>query len=256
MVCKTWKRKTNIPNIANKIIYEGKYKDYLDKFFIHGSINIIKSLTDDIHPKNININNNINNYRIENYHNYSHKDDYGRNYNDNYNNNNNFNSNVHYDNESFDSYNNEKKLLISPQDISPISENLKQYYLAQAYVYEDLKNSNLFAQIEWKNKTNNIEEGERITLFNKNEYIIKKSEYPFDFIVTNNINNKTINIIVQVLNIKRYNVIKIKCNDNQWQLFVNEEKEQNMTIFALVKIYWNNNPEIYYIKNNNLNEII
>ena len=32
-------------------------------------------------------------------------------------------------------------------------------------------------------------------------------------------------------------------------------KEQNITIFALVKLNLNNNPEIYYIKKSNLNEI-
>ena len=238
----------NIPGISDKIIYEGKYRKYLDEFFIFGSINKIKSLTNDIHHNknninNTNINNSINNYRIENYNNYN----YGRNYNNNY-------SYDYYDNKSYDSPIKEIKLLNSPQDISPISENLKQYYLAQAYVYEDLKNSNLFEKIDWKNKANNIEEGEKISLLNKNEYIIKKSEYPFDIIVTNN--NKTTNIIVQVLNIKRYNFVKLKCNANQWKLFINEEKEQNMTVLALVKIYWNNNPEIYYIKKSNLNEII
>ena len=147
---------------------------------------------------------------------------------------------------------NENNIIIN--DKPKISESLKKYYLAQAYVYEDLINSKLFDQIDWKNKVNNDEEGEEISLLNQNKYKIKKTEFLYDIIITNN-KNKNINIIVQVLNEKKDNLIKLKCDINQWKLFNNEEKEQNMYIFALVKFGINYTPEIYYVKKSHLNEL-
>ena len=145
-------------------------------------------------------------------------------------------------------------------NIHTIPESLKKYYLAQAYVYEDLINSTYFNQIDWKNKINKeegdeSEEGEEVTLLNKNKYKIKKSDFPFDITVTSK-NNKCTNIIVRVLNERKYDCIKLKCTKDQWKLFNNEEKEQNISIFAFVRFQSNNSPEIYYIKNCNLNEII
>ena len=136
-----------------------------------------------------------------------------------------------------------------------IPEKVKKYYLAQAYVYEDLINSKLFEQIDWKNKADNNEKGEEISLLNKNKYKIKESEFPFEIAVTNN-KNITTNIIVQVLNEKRYNYVKLKSKVNQWKLFNSEEKAQTLSIFAIVKFQLNETPEIYYIKKCNLNDII
>ena len=145
--------------------------------------------------------------------------------------------------------------ILNNNNVNTLPENLKNYYLAQAYVFEDLNNSKLFNQIDWKNKANNDEKGEEITLNNSNKYKIKNSENPIDFTITSN-NNKTTNIIVQVLNEKRFNYIKLKCTVNQWNLFNSDGNEQNTSIFALVRFHWNNTPEIFYIRKSNLNEII
>ena len=252
---------SHIPEITMKIIYEGIYKEYMDEIFINGSPKNISSLIEN-HSKNHNINdNNVYN------HNRSYNQSYNQNY-QNYNTSQNVSSYSYHDEESLDydnDYDNSKRNIsfinkteiniFNNNNVRTIPENLKKYFLAQAYVFEDLNNSKLFNHIDWKNKANNDEVGEEITLFNSNKYKIKNSDNTFDFIVTSN-NNKSTNIIVQIINEKRYNYIKLKCTVNQWNLFNNEGNEHSTSIFALVRFNLNNAPEILYVKKSNLNEII
>ena len=279
---------SHIPDIASKIIYEGKYKDIMDKLYILNSpenfctfLNNYISNNNNINKNNIqknNIqNNNIPNNNIQNSNSRSHYRGNNRSYHKNYRS---YNS-PHYvssysyqDDISFDFDDNDIEFLNSSNstrnisffnktdnnifnnnNVHTIPENLKKYFLAQAYVFEDLNNSKLFNQIDWKNRVNNKEEGEEITLLNNNKYKIKNSDNLFDFTITSN-NNKSTNIIVQVLNEKRYNYIKLKCTVNQWNLFNNEGNEHNTSIFSLVRFNLNNAPEILFIKKSNLNEII
>ena len=260
----------NIADISIKIIDEGKNKNLLDKLFIKGYSNFIDLLLNKNILKNIDENNNpcnkINNIVNNNFDNINNdilnsNRNYERMNNGNYqeknrnyysNNSNSLSLNSFLDGFSCSSYFATNSSFNNKENDIP--SDLKQYYLAQAYVYEDLQKSNLDIQIDWKNKVNNNEEGEEITLKNNNKYRIKKSDFNFDFIVTSN-NHKITNIIVKVLNEKRYNYIKLKCTVNQWNLFNNEENEQNKSIFALVRFQSNNTPEIFYIKTSNLNEI-
>ena len=261
---------SHISDIVQKIIYEGKYKEILDEMFINGSF--LSQSSDDKYHNNNCIDNNSSNNNNDNFninynrsYNRSCNRNYTRSYNRHYYNYSSSKSYSYYSDESFDfddkgkdylSSSNSSKNISLNNNISTIPETLKKYYLAQAYVFEDLTNSNLFKQIDWKNRVNNInEEGEEVSLLNKNKYKIKKSDFPFDITVISN-QNKTTNIIVQVLNDKRYNYLKLKCTVNQWNLFNNEENEQNISIMALVKFQLNNTPDIYYIKKSNLNEII
>ena len=257
----------NIADISIKIIDEGKNKNLLDKLFIKGYSNFIDLLLNKNILKNIDENNNpcnkINNNNFDNINNdiLNSNRNYERMNNGNYheknrnyysNNSNSLSLNSFLDGFSCSSYFATNSSFNHKENDIP--SDLKQYYLAQAYVYEDLQKSNLDIQIDWKNKVNNNEEGEEITLKNNNKYRIKKSDFNFDFIVTSN-NHKITNIIVKVLNEKRYNYIKLKCTVNQWNLFNNEENEQNKSIFALVRFQSNNTPGIFYIKTSNLNEI-
>jgi len=269
---------SHILEIANKIIYEGKYKQIFDGLCINGLLEQIISSNNDNHPKNNYINHDIicikDNNTNNSYANYNVNYDRSyniNNYNYNYNNDSYFYRYRYY--KSFDFDNREIKSLNSSNSSKylpiinkkennafndnkhQIPEKVKKYYLAQAYVYEDLINSKLFEQIDWKNKADNNEKGEEISLLNKNKYKIKESEFPFEIAVTNN-KNITTNIIVQVLNEKRYNYVKLKSKVNQWKLFNSEEKDQNLSIFAIVKFQLNETPEIYYIKKCNLNDII
>ena len=215
------------------------------------------SYAKEITPKNkINNNNSNNNYNENNNKNYQSHNTYQKtssyNYND-YKEKESLNSS--YSSESISFINLKQNNIFNNNNVHTIPESLKKYYLAQAYVFEDLNNSKLFKEINWNNKVNNNEEGEEITLINNNKYKIKNSDNLFDFTITSN-NNKSTNIIVQVLNEKRYNYIKLKCTVNQWNLFNNEGNEQSTSIFALVRFHSYNTPEIFYIKKSNLHEII
>ena len=250
---------SHIPEISMKIIHEGKYKDYTDDIFIYGSMFNLCSYAEEITPKNkINNNNSNNNYNENNNNNknYQSHNTYQKtssyNYND-YKEKESLNSS--YSSESISFINITQNNIFNNNNVHTIPESLKKYYLAQAYVFEDLNNSKLFKEINWNNKVNNNEEGEEITLINNNKYKIKNSDNLFDFTITSN-NNKSTNIIVQVLNEKRYNYIKLKCTVNQWNLFNNEGNEQSTSIFALVRFHSYNTPEIFYVKKSNLNEII
>ena len=258
---------SHILDISDKIVYEGKYTEKMKKFFMHHSPeefdsyikneNKTKNNTNEI---NININNNSrSHYRSNNrsYHknymtSYTYHNDISFDFDD---------REIEFLNSSYSTRNNsfmnktDNNIFNNNNNVHTLPENLKNYYLAQAYVFEDLNNSKLFNQIDWKNKANNDEKGEEITLNNSNKYKIKNSENPIDFTITSN-NNKTTNIIVQVLNEKRFNYIKLKCTVNQWNLFNSDGNEQNTSIFALVRFHWNNTPEIFYIRKSNLNEII
>ena len=258
---------SHIPEIANKIIYEGKFKDNLDDFYINSSPDKFSSLFNNIHRNNNNVNNNLNNERVDNF-----EPNYTRSYNQN-NYKHNLYSHSYYNDESFDFNDREIEFLNSSNstrnisiftknenniinnNIHQISESLKKYYLAQAYVYEDLTKSNLFEQIDWKNRVSDDEEGEEVSLLNENKYKIKEPRFPFDITITSK-NKKDSNIFVQVINEKRFNYIKFKCKINQWELFNNKEKEPITSILALVKFQYDNTPEIYYIKKCDLNELI
>ena len=108
-------------------------------------------------------NNNNNNYY---YYNYRRRRNHNRGY---YNNNNNNNNN----------YNNYYLELLRIR----YEEGLKKYLLAQAYVYEKLKDSNKFSEVVWKNKVNENEEGIEVTLANNHKYWVRKVEATFDLIV-------------------------------------------------------------------------
>ena len=134
-----------------------------------------------------------------------------------------------------------------------INESTLNYFLSQAYVYENLINSNYFNQIDWTNKANENEEGETIILINQNSYKIKESKFPYDFIVTTN-QNKKYYISVKWGRIGDFcEELKFTFNNSQWDLF---KQEEIYLILAFVKLRDNDNPEIYYTKKDELNKFI
>ena len=248
---------SHIPEIFNKIICEGKFQEKLneilikspDKFYkilsnnqpliLHNDnsfdldeneISLINSLNS---TRNISIMNNDNNNNIFN----NHQNNANNNYvhaNNNY-----IRPNYNYNNAN-NNY------------VNSLPESLKKYYLAQAYVYEDLINSNLFKQIDWKNKANENEEAYEVTLMNLNKYKIKKYTFHYDFRVTTN-ENEIFNIKVKDLSDEDYNYLKVKFTTEEWKSFNNE---QSISILALVNLRFNNNPEISYTQKIDLNDII
>ena len=245
---------SHILEICIKIILEGKFKEQIDDLIIHGNLEKLFLLleqagktSDDIkEDKKINNNNDNKNNIITK----TENDD--------------FKPTNFYFNEnpvircpspkkslSFTS-NNENTF--NYNNSNSIDKKLKNYYLAQAYVFEDLTKLNLFDKIDWKNQVNDNEEGDEVTLFNSNKYKIKKSNSPVDFVLKSK-QNKILNLIVLVVNDKRYNYIKLKSTIKQWKLFINEDKEQDISIFALVYFHFYESPQIYYIKKCNLDEI-
>ena len=213
---------SHIPEIFNKIICEGKFQEKLNEILIKNSekfleifsnnqlfilhnensfeldenevslINSLNSTRNISIMKNENNNNNIfNNHQNNANNNYVHE------------NNNYIRPNYNYNNAN-NNY------------VNSLPESLKKYYLAQAYVYEDLINSNLFKQIDWKNKANENEEAYEVTLMNLNKYKIKKYTFHYDFTVTTN-DNEIFNIIVKNLNDEDYNYLKVKFTIDQWK---------------------------------------
>ena len=129
------------------------------------------------------------------------------------------------------------------------NETKLDYFLCQGYVYENLISSNLFNQIDWINKANENEEGECIMLINQNKYKVKNSKYPFDFIVTTNQNNQYFIRVKMVTEESHF----LFYNSYDWDLF---KKPDFHLILAFVILRENNNPEIYYTRKDELNQLI
>ena len=129
-------------------------------------------------------------------------------------------------------------------------KGLQKYCICQAYVYEKLKESNLFIEIDWKNKLNDDEYGELITLSNDRRYKVKKVASTYDFTVKTK-QNKQYNISVKRGDSSRNNYLKFSYTSSQWDLFKNEP--QNI-IFAFVSLN-RSEPEIIFSKNVNLEEL-
>ena len=149
-------------------------------------------------------------------------------------------------------YNNNNHLIDNYNKKENISDIDKNNFIAQAYVYEDLKNSNLFSEINWKNKANDDEDEIEIILMNQNKYKVKKSGFPFDFTVKT-FENKLLNINVK-------NGIDTKNRDLKFIFSLGQLKklnnEKKNIILAFVKLNYLNKPEIYYAKNSQLTNLI
>ena len=122
--------------------------------------------------------------------------------------------------------------------------------MAQAYVYEELVNSNLFSKIDWKNRVEDYGIGDEIELKNHKKYKLKTSRLSYDFTVTTH-HNKIFNIIIRKIKEEEYDSINIKLTREQWKLFHNKD-----SILALVEFDFDNDPDITYTKKSSLNEII
>ena len=86
---------------------------------------------------------------------------------------------------------------------------------------------------------------------NSHRYKIKKSDFPYDFIVKTK-ENKLYKISVKNGEKSKNSYLKFSFNSNQWDLFY---KEPESIIIAFVSLRNENNPEIYFERNINLNEL-
>ena len=182
----------------------------------------------------INANNNNNNI-IDNNHN-----------NDNNNDDININNSINNMNRRNNNYNNYLMNAIR----SRYDRGLHNYCLSQAHVYEELLASNLFNEINWRNRLDENEFGELITLSNGHRYNVKKIVETFDFIVKTK-QNKQYKISVKRGDKSRNNYLKFAYTYPQWELF--KDKHQNI-IFAFVSLN-RHQPEIIFVKNINLSDL-
>ena len=180
---------------------------------------------------NNNLNNNLNN-------------NHNNNLNNNLNNNPNNNHNNNYRNQNRNlNYN------IGVVLRNRYTEGVKKYCKAQAYVYEKLLESNLFNEINWKDRLNDNEDGELVILPNGHRYKIKEVASNYNFIVKTK-QNKEYKIIVKSGDSSRNNYLKFNFTSSQWESFKNEEK----IIFAFVSLNLTN-PQIKFSKKINLEEL-
>ena len=128
-------------------------------------------------------------------------------------------------------------------------KGLHNYCLSQAYVYEELLASNLFDEINWKNRLDENEYGELITL-NENRYKVKKAFETFDFIVKTK-QNKQYKISVKRGGKSRNNYLKFSYTSSQWDLFKNEPQNIIFAFVSLNRIH----PEIIFAKNIDLRDL-
>ena len=161
--------------------------------------------------------------------------------------------NLNLNNNNINNFNNNFDDIIENRNIH--TGGVINYSKCQAYVYENLHNSNLFKQIDWKNLAKEDEKGTEI-IINQNRYKVKRAIFPYDFEVKTH-NNKIFNICVKrgdiPLNSNGY--IQFKFKINQWNLFA---EHQNPFILAFVNIRNNNNnnPEIYYARKGDLINLV
>ena len=159
----------------------------------------------------------------------------------NKNNANNYNHNSNYYNSYiYDNCNNHHNKTVNYNKNETVSDSDRNYFLAQAYVYEDLLNINLFSEIDWKNKANEDEDEVEVILMNHNKYKVKQSGFPYDF-VAKTLDNKTFNINVKngVDTTNRY--LKFIFTFEQLRLFNNEREK---VILAFINLQNNNKPKI------------
>lgn len=156
------------------------------------------------------------------------------------------NHNNHYYNDYHNNYN------INDNHVNLINnayeEGIKKYCKAQAYVYEKLADSNLFQEINWKNKLNENEDGLLIYLPNNHSYKVKKDYSNYDFIIKTHHN---ITYKISVKNGEGYD-LKFTFDNTQWNTLNNELIS---VVFAFVSLRDENNPEIYFSKNILLNDL-
>ena len=192
---------------------------------------------------NINRNNNINNNNIFN------------NINNNNNNRNNIinniirNNNINRNNNIINNNNNNN----DANNNIEINNDLKKYYLCQGYIYENLKNSNLFKEIDWKNKVEENEEGEEITLLNQNKYKVKKPNCEYDFIVKTKQDKKFYISVKRGKKIGSHKHLYFGFKKKQWDLF---EEEKISLILAFVRLLENKEPQIFYARNDQINKLV
>ena len=222
----------NNPNNNNNI-------NNLFNNFINNNINHINN-NNNINNINNNNNNNNRNNNINNNNNIANYINSNNNNRNNNNNNNNINNNNN--NDANNNINNYSNYL-----------DLKKYYLCQGYVYENLKNSNLFKEIDWKNKVRENEEGEEITLLNQNKYKVKKPSCEYDFIAITNQDKKFYISVKRGKKIGSHKHLYFGFKKKQWDLF---EEEQISLILAFVRLLENQEPQIFYAKNDKINNLI
>ena len=207
------------------------------------------------HNYNHNLNNNNNNL-FNNFMNNNINNINNNNNRNNINNNNNIN-NINNNNNRNNSRNNSRNNNRNNNNINNNNDannlDLKKYYLCQGYVYENLKNSNLFKEIEWKNKVRENEEGEEITLLNQNKYKVKKPRYEYDFIVITNQDKKFYISVKRGKKIDSHKHLYFGFKKKQWDLF---GEEQISLILAFVRLLENQEPQIFYAKNDKINKLI
>ena len=215
--------------------------------FINGNNNNNGNI---INNNNINDDNNIGN----NNGNIINNNNFNEDYNNIENNNINFNNLINISNNNNiirnrrnNNYNNYLMNIIRNR----YDKGLHNYCLSQAYVYEELLASNLFDEINWKNRLDENEYGELIIL-SENRYKVKKVLETFDFIVKTK-QNKQYKISVKRGNSSSNTYLKFSFNYSQWNMF---NTEPQSIIVAFVSLINENNPEIYFAKNINLNELI
>ena len=131
------------------------------------------------------------------------------------------------------------------------NEGIKNYCKAQVYVYQELVNSHLFREIDWKNKVNENEEGELIILPNEQRYKVKKTYSNYDFVVKTN-ENKIYKISVKNGKNVEGSDLRFIIKYSQWNTLDNE---LNSMIFAFIYLKYGNEPEIHFSKNLKLNEL-
>ena len=225
---------------------------------INNNRNIINNNRNIINNNNngVNYNNSINN--INNNNNIFNNINYNNNNNRNNNIINNNNNNINRNNNNINNYNNNSDVSNNISNNININNNsnyldLKKYYLCQGYVYENLKNSNLFKEIDWKNKVRENEEGEEITLLNQNKYKVKKPSYEYDFIAITNQDKKFYISVKRGKKIGSHKHLYFGFKKKQWDLF---EEEQICLILAFVRLLENQEPQIFYARNDKINNII
>ena len=125
--------------------------------------------------------------------------------------------------------------------------------MCQGYVYENLKNSNLFKEIDWKNKVRENEVGEEITLLNQNKYKVKKPSCEYDFIVITNQDKKFYISVKRGKKIGSHKHLYFGFKKKQWDLF---EEKQFSLILAFVRLLENQEPQIFYARNDKINNLI
>ena len=268
--------KNHLVDISVKILLDKKIKDILENLLINDPTTLIEilnfqnpmapilwsdeSMIDDISEMSMSINetrdnslvqqNNFNHMNFLNFINGNNDNN-----NDNIINNNNINddnniinignNNNIIRNRRNNNYNNYLMNIIRNR----YDEGIHNYCLSQAYVYEELLASNLFDEINWKNRLDENEYGELITL-NEHRYKVKKVVETFDFIVKTK-QNKQYKISVKRGDKSRNNYLKFAYTSSQWDLFKNEPQNIIFAFVSLNRIH----PEIIFAKNIDLRDL-